>query len=72
MNFMSKKSKLVEQIEPVEDRSAFNCKPCAGEGLIDENTVCPNCQGTGKVPVESQSTPGERVRIGTKITIAGI
>lgn len=34
---------------PQEDRSAFNCPDCKGEGLLNERTVCPKCSGTGKV-----------------------
>jgi len=33
----------------VEDRSAYNCPQCKGEGLLDQHTICPMCQGTGKV-----------------------
>ncbi|SRR5258708_26718033 len=29
--------------------SAYNCDLCAGTGLQDIYTLCPNCQGTGKV-----------------------
>lgn len=32
-----------------EDRSAYNCPACGGEGLKDERTICPTCSGTGKV-----------------------
>lgn len=35
-----------------EDRSAFNCPDCGGEGLKDGNNQfanCPRCGGTGKV-----------------------
>lgn len=39
--------------EPVapkkEDRSAFNCPSCGGEGLKDQFTLCPQCNGTGKI-----------------------
>ena len=36
--------------EVVEDRSAFNCPECKGEGIdVDKNLVCRNCNGTGKV-----------------------
>ena len=41
--------------EPVEeDRSAFNCPDCAGEGLKvtpawPQGTICDRCQGTGKI-----------------------
>lgn len=37
-----------EPVDP-EDRSAFNCTECGGEGLKDQYTLCPNCKGTGKV-----------------------
>lgn len=44
----------VESAEEVEDRSAFNCSTCNGEGLVwDEGAKkhdrCPVCGGTGKV-----------------------
>lgn len=32
-----------------EDRAAFNCPDCQGEGLQDQYNVCPRCNGTGKV-----------------------
>lgn len=41
--------------EPVEEeRSAFNCPDCAGEGLKvtpawPQGTICDRCQGTGKI-----------------------
>jgi DnaJ-class molecular chaperone len=40
--------------EETEDRSAFNCSQCNGEGLVwDEGAKrherCPACGGTGKV-----------------------
>lgn len=31
------------------DRSDFNCSACGGEGLKDQQTLCPVCNGTGKV-----------------------
>lgn len=34
--------------KPQEDRSAYNCPDCAGEGLKDPYTLCPGCNGTGK------------------------
>lgn len=43
--------------EPAPDRSAYNCVPCKGEGLVtsptDKDTLvrCSNCGGTGKVTV---------------------
>lgn len=41
-----------EEVE--EDRSAFNCGTCRGEGLIwhegaKRHERCPSCGGTGKV-----------------------
>lgn len=33
----------------VEDRSAYNCPDCNGEGLKDQYHVCEKCQGTGKI-----------------------
>lgn len=35
-----------EEVE--DDRSAFNCDSCAGEGLVD-GKVCTKCAGTGKI-----------------------
>lgn len=29
------------------DRSAYNCLPCGGDGLVGEK-ICDVCQGTGK------------------------
>ncbi|HEX9060840.1 MAG TPA: hypothetical protein VF941_11730 [Clostridia bacterium] len=34
---------------PIEDRSAFNCINCRGEGLLSQTELCPICNGTGKV-----------------------
>lgn len=43
----------VEEPALPEDRSAFNCKPCGGEGLIGDpagqHEFCVACNGTGKV-----------------------
>lgn len=44
-----KENKEEVQAKPAEDRSAFNCPDCGGEGLKDQYSVCPRCQGTGKV-----------------------
>lgn len=38
-----------EVVEIKEDRSAFNCPDCKGEGLLDSNHVCPKCLGKGKI-----------------------
>lgn len=62
---MFKTNKKVEELEPQEapleevvkkepkevkeDRSAYNCPTCKGEGLQDQYNVCPECHGTGKV-----------------------
>jgi DnaJ-class molecular chaperone len=38
--------------EESEDRSAYNCPACKGEGLIFEGrhgTFCQQCHGTGKL-----------------------
>lgn len=43
---MSKVSKKATKIK-VEDRSAFNCVPCGGDGLVG-NTLCEQCEGSGK------------------------
>lgn len=35
-----------------DDRSAYNCPDCGGEGLKDGNNpyeICPRCKGTGKI-----------------------
>lgn len=39
------------EVAPTPDRSAYNCPVCKGEGLLNENTKCPTCFGTGKVKV---------------------
>lgn len=49
-----KAKKAAVKVKPVqapaaEDRSAFNCPACAGEGLKDQYHLCEQCQGTGKV-----------------------
>lgn len=41
-------------VENSEDRSAYNCSSCNGEGLIwhdgaNRHERCPACAGTGKV-----------------------
>lgn len=49
------KSKLTPNVvkkevkESVEDRSAYNCPTCKGDGLVDDNTRCSQCLGTGKI-----------------------
>lgn len=39
--------------ENTEDRSAYNCSSCGGEGLVKDergtDTRCLQCSGTGKV-----------------------
>lgn len=48
----TKKESVVEEVKPesiIEDRSAFNCPDCRGEGLLNPRTICPRCLGTGKV-----------------------
>lgn len=40
--------------EKVEDRSAFNCDKCNGDGLVGTDrvgnpTICDKCAGTGKI-----------------------
>lgn len=40
--------KVAKFVEEVEDRSAFNCPACNGDGLISPTKVCENCLGTGK------------------------
>ena len=50
-NSQVKREKVQEE---VEDRSAFNCPDCKGEGLcgtdrVGNETVCTTCAGTGKV-----------------------
>lgn len=52
------KDEKVEEVKPVEekkeevvaeDRSAFNCPDCKGEGLKNDHELCPKCLGTGKI-----------------------
>lgn len=38
-----------EEAAQLEDRSAFDCSECFGQGLKTPVTVCPTCHGTGKV-----------------------
>lgn len=46
---------VVEPVEEVqEDRSAFNCLPCGGDGIVEggrlrQGELCSNCLGSGKV-----------------------
>ncbi len=43
---------MKEVVEVKEDRSAFNCPKCKGEGLMLNGVVqsiCDQCNGTGKV-----------------------
>lgn len=48
-------SEMIDQVgheevqEEVEDRSAFNCPTCKGDGLVNDFTKCPQCFGTGKI-----------------------
>jgi DnaJ-class molecular chaperone len=53
---MSKKNKHGQEkdevVEIEEDRSVFNCPLCIGKGLEKNGvveTVCSQCNGTGKV-----------------------
>lgn len=44
----------IEKPVTVEDRSAFNCKACKGEGMVfttqrPQGEICTVCLGTGKV-----------------------
>ena len=41
--------KTEEVNEVVNDRSAFNCKPCGGSGLLKNGSICFTCKGRGKV-----------------------
>lgn len=45
----SNKSRAKIAKEEKEDRSSFNCPLCKGEGLLDQKTLCSQCNGTGKV-----------------------
>lgn len=44
---------ITESAEPIEDRSAYNCPDCGGEGLKKDvfgNLIdCPLCHNTGKI-----------------------
>lgn len=40
---------VVDNRQLKEDRSAFNCPICKGEGLVTQDKLCPECGGTGKV-----------------------
>lgn len=46
----TKKTREVSvQKEVVEDRSAFNCPDCGGDGLDQNQKICLKCSGTGKI-----------------------
>lgn len=54
LSFKKEKEQIASEApvaEEVEvDRSDFNCEPCKGEGLVDDNSkLCPACLGKGKV-----------------------
>lgn len=38
-----------EVVADKEDRSAFNCDGCKGEGIDESEKVCAKCSGTGKI-----------------------
>lgn len=47
-----KKQLDIVKEEKVDDRSAYNCQNCQGEGLVKVGMnllKCPACNGTGKV-----------------------
>lgn len=48
---MSKKKNFtpLKKGKEVEDRSAYNCPTCLGEGLDVHEKLCPQCLGTGKI-----------------------
>lgn len=55
---MAKKRKSKKEVKVlVEDRSAFNCPDCKGEGLKDQFHVCDKCGGTGKLNSELLKYP---------------
>ena len=37
-----------DQPAKTDDRSAFDCVPCKGEGLLENGQLCTNCNGQGK------------------------
>lgn len=37
-----------EVVEEAEDRSAYSCADCEGEGIAG-NIICAKCGGTGKI-----------------------
>lgn len=39
------------------NRSAYNCPDCKGEGLLDSNTRCVSCGGTGKLNPQTAQYP---------------
>jgi len=43
--------------KPAEDRSAYDCVPCKGEGLLENGTVCSDCLGTGKTSARISPYP---------------
>lgn len=47
---VNEETSQVQHEEVHEDRSAYNCTDCKGEGLISQNgIICATCHGTGKV-----------------------
>lgn len=48
----TKTEEIKKEVVVAEDRSAFNCPQCVGEGLVlvsSVHKICPTCIGTGKV-----------------------
>ena len=66
---MSKK-RQIKEVQVKNDRSAFNCKPCEGEGLLVNGNICSECRGTGKVAAVVNEK--RETRVGTRLSILGV
>jgi len=40
-----------KKVAPVKKLAFKPCPACHGTGLIDSNTLCPTCGGSGRVPL---------------------
>lgn len=49
MSSKKKSNKEVVVKEVKKDRSAFNCLPCSGLGMLPNGNICQECKGKGKI-----------------------
>ena len=48
MTYMAKVTKkVVKEVKKVV-KEPSKCSDCSGSGLLDANTLCPTCSGTGQ------------------------